>query len=79
MDKHRGQLIQRVSSVMEIADCLLSMKILTSEKYSNVRAEHTPQAKMRILYDSLTANRAKEEFYNILKEKETFLVEELES
>lgn len=78
MEKNKPRLIQDVSSVMEIADCLQSKKMLTNEMYSRVDAAETPQAKMRILYSSFNSGRVKEEFYKILKEKQPFLVEELE-
>ncbi|KAM9468618.1 uncharacterized protein Hap1MRO34_013261 isoform 1-T2 [Clarias gariepinus] len=78
VDEHREQLIQRVSSVMEIADCLLTKKIITGEIYNNVSAASTSQEKMRILYKSLNSKIVKEEFYKILKEKQRFLVADLE-
>ncbi|MCI4386235.1 hypothetical protein PGIGA_G00060130 [Pangasianodon gigas] len=80
VDKHRQQLIQRISSVMEIADCLLSKKMITGEMYSSISAAAISQEQMRILYKSLdSGGRAvKEEFYNILKEKQRFLVDDLE-
>ncbi|KAF4079400.1 hypothetical protein AMELA_G00177560 [Ameiurus melas] len=81
VDKHREMLIQRISSVMEIADCLQSKNIITGEIYSTVSAEATSQEKMRALYRSLDSggSAVKEEFYKILKVKQHFLVEDLES
>ncbi|KAF5880188.1 caspase-8-like, partial [Clarias magur] len=78
VDKHREQLIQRVSSVMEIADCLLTQKMITDEMYSEISAAATMQGKMRILYKSLDSKTVKEEFYKVLKEKQRFLVADLE-
>ncbi|KAI5621582.1 NACHT, LRR and PYD domains-containing protein 12 isoform X3 [Silurus asotus] len=80
VDKHRDILIQKVSSVMEIADGLLSKKMINDEMYSTISAAATPQKKMRILYFKCLIIRAvKEEFYTILKEKHPHLVYELEN
>ncbi|XP_053095675.1 uncharacterized protein LOC113524415 isoform X2 [Pangasianodon hypophthalmus] len=81
VDKHRQQLIQRISSVMEIADSLRSKGMISGEIYGAVRVAATSQEQMRILYGFLkSGGRAvKEEFYNILKEKHRFLVDDLES
>ncbi len=48
MNKHREHLIQNVSSVMEIADCLKSKKMINREMYSKVRAAEPRQEKMRL-------------------------------
>ncbi|XP_047018148.1 NACHT, LRR and PYD domains-containing protein 3 isoform X2 [Ictalurus punctatus] len=81
VDKHREMFIQRISSVMEIADCLLSRNMITGEIYSTVSAEATSQEKMRALYRSLDSGGSamKEEFYKILKEKHRYIVDDLES
>lgn len=81
VDEHRAMLIQRVASVMEIADILLSKKIITNEMYSAIQESPSSQEKMRTLYRFLdSGGRAvKPEFYKVLKEKEPFLVEDLES
>lgn len=81
VDKHRDMLIQRISSVMEIADCLRTKEMITDEIYSTVSAEATSQEKMRVLYRSLDSGGSamKEEFYKILKEKHRYTVDELES
>uniref|UniRef100_A0A4W4GVP7 FIIND domain-containing protein n=1 Tax=Electrophorus electricus TaxID=8005 RepID=A0A4W4GVP7_ELEEL len=74
-------LIQRVSSVMEIADCLKSKNMITDEMYSNIQAASTSHQRMRFLYDALqtTGKAGKAELYEILKEKMPHLVEDLES
>lgn len=81
VDKHRETLIQRVSSVMEIADCLKSKNMIRDEMYYDIKEESTSYKQMRLLYRSLdTGGRAvKEEFCKILREKEPFLVNDLES
>lgn len=79
--RHRTTLIQNVSSVMEIADCLLARKIITREMYSRIYAKETSHDRMREVYTHLdSAGRAaKAEFYQILLEKQNNLVMELES
>lgn len=64
VDQHRETLIQRVPSVMEVADCLESKNIITKEMYQNIQAKPTPQDKMREVYVCLdSAGRAaKQEF-----------------
>ncbi|KAL7834357.1 hypothetical protein SRHO_G00286040 [Serrasalmus rhombeus] len=82
VDEHRPALIQRVSSVMEIADDLLSKKMISKEMHSKIRGEKTSQDQMRILlYDGLDSGGAavKAEFYEILKVKLQSLVDELEA
>ncbi|XP_057190996.1 NACHT, LRR and PYD domains-containing protein 1 homolog isoform X2 [Triplophysa rosa] len=80
VDKHRNELIQRVTSVMEIADCLKSKKMITDEMWSEVHAENTHRKQMRILYMVLISGgpSVKAEFYRLLKEKEPHLVDSLE-
>ncbi|XP_060776921.1 NACHT, LRR and PYD domains-containing protein 3-like isoform X2 [Neoarius graeffei] len=81
VDKYRHTLIQRVASVLEIADALLAKKIITSEMYSVIIEATTPQEKMRKLYRFLDSGgrAAKAEFYKVLKEKELPVVKDLES
>ncbi|KAF4085297.1 hypothetical protein AMELA_G00115440 [Ameiurus melas] len=78
VDKHRKTLIQSVTSVMEIADCLYSKNMISYEMYSNIKAKATPQDQMRELYTCLNSKRVKAEFYKILREKHHYLVEDLE-
>ncbi|KAL1280837.1 hypothetical protein QQF64_015437 [Cirrhinus molitorella] len=79
--KHRKELIQRVSSVMVIADGLRTKDMIPVEMYNKVRAAVTPQEKVRLLLDALDSGGAavKAEFYRLLKENECYLVDELES
>ncbi|KAL0201367.1 hypothetical protein M9458_004554, partial [Cirrhinus mrigala] len=81
VDKHREQLIQRVSSVMAIADCLKRKNMISSEMYSKVHAAEPRQEKMRLLFNVLDSGGAavKSEFYRLLKENEPHLVYDLES
>ncbi|KAL7834396.1 hypothetical protein SRHO_G00286430 [Serrasalmus rhombeus] len=80
VDTHRKELIQRVSSVMEIVDWLHSKNMITDEMYSNIQIATPSQNQMRILYRVLdTGGKAvKAEFCKVLKEKQPFLVDELE-
>ncbi|KAL7838656.1 hypothetical protein AOLI_G00270600 [Acnodon oligacanthus] len=81
VDEHRKELIQRVSSVMEIVDCLHSKNMITEEMYSTIDAATPSQKQMRILYSVLDSGgtAVKEEFYEVLKKKQCFLVDELEA
>ncbi|XP_076867062.1 NACHT, LRR and PYD domains-containing protein 1b allele 3-like isoform X2 [Brachyhypopomus gauderio] len=81
VNTHREELIQRVSSVMEIADGLQSKSMISDEMYSSIQAARTSQERMRILYQALTSGgrAVEEEFYGILKQKQPFLLKELES
>ncbi|XP_037389460.1 uncharacterized protein LOC108437061 [Pygocentrus nattereri] len=81
VDEHRPAIIQRISSVKEIADDLLSKKMISKEMHSKIRGEKTSQDQMRILYDGLDSGGAavKAEFYEILKVKLQSLVDELEA
>ncbi|XP_036418206.1 uncharacterized protein LOC118801906 isoform X2 [Colossoma macropomum] len=81
VDEHRIELIQRVSSVMEMVDCLHSKNMITAEMYSNIQTAAPSQKQMRILYRVLDSGgkAVKAEFYKVLKQKQPFLVDELES
>ncbi|KAI5621398.1 NACHT, LRR and PYD domains-containing protein 1b allele 2 [Silurus asotus] len=80
VDLHRDMLIQRVSSVNEIADNLLTKRMISNETYSDIRNATIPQEKMRILYRSLNSGgrAVKAEFYKVLMEKEPYLVKDLD-
>ncbi|XP_029959498.1 apoptosis-associated speck-like protein containing a CARD isoform X1 [Salarias fasciatus] len=79
VDQHQSELIKRVTNVEPILDQLLDRKVLQQECYDQIRALSTHQAQMRELFSGpLQAGRgAKDVFYEILKEQEKFLVEEL--
>ncbi|XP_046701193.1 uncharacterized protein LOC124382901 isoform X3 [Silurus meridionalis] len=79
VDLHRDMLIQRVSSVNEIADNLLTKRMISNETYSDIGNATTSQEKMRILYRSLNSGgrAVKAEFYKVLMEKEPYLVDDL--
>ncbi|KAF7688771.1 hypothetical protein HF521_013578 [Silurus meridionalis] len=81
VDKHREQLIQRVSSVMEIAGGLKCWNMISDEMYNYIHVEPSLYKQMRLLYDAFhSGERAvKAKFYKILKEKQPFKVDDLES
>ncbi|XP_062872241.1 uncharacterized protein LOC134333981 isoform X2 [Trichomycterus rosablanca] len=77
VDRHREALIQRVSSVMEMADSLLSRNIISNEDYDMIRVEKTSQEQMRALYNHLNTEVQKSEFYKIITEKQPLLLADL--
>ncbi|XP_073702897.1 NACHT, LRR and PYD domains-containing protein 1-like [Garra rufa] len=81
VDKNRHLLIQRVSSVMAIADCLRTKNMITGEMYRKVLAKESCPDKTRLLLVALDSGGAsvKAEFYRLLKENEPHLVDDLDS
>ncbi|KAK7163544.1 hypothetical protein R3I93_007561 [Phoxinus phoxinus] len=81
VDTHGDELIQRVSSVMPIADSLKCKKMITGEMWSKIKTAEPKTQKMRLLLDALDSGGAsvKAEVYKLLKENEPFLVADLES
>lgn len=79
VDEHRSQLIQRVSTVMPIADKLLAEGMIHEEVYSNISAARTNQGKMRELFIALHSggNKVKSTFLSILRENNPDLVQDL--
>uniref|UniRef100_A0A3Q2VTT8 Pyrin domain-containing protein n=1 Tax=Haplochromis burtoni TaxID=8153 RepID=A0A3Q2VTT8_HAPBU len=79
VDKHRVELIQRVSNIEPILDELLKEKVIQQESYDRIRALQTSQEKMRELYSGpLKAGSAsKDVFYQILQRHERLLLNDL--
>ncbi|KAK9980097.1 hypothetical protein ABG768_013494 [Culter alburnus] len=78
VDKNEAALIERVTSVMPIADELKSKDMLHGEKYDEIRAEVTNQRKMRTLFESLkSGDTVKIAFYELLEKHELPLFKEL--
>lgn len=79
VDKHRLQLTQRVSNIAPMLDELLQKKVIQQESYDKITALPTHQEKMRALYCGalLAAPACKDIFYEILQEKEPYLVDDL--
>ncbi|KAK9951846.1 hypothetical protein ABG768_017721 [Culter alburnus] len=80
VEKHRADLIQRVSSGMAIADGLRAKRMIPDEMYSKVHAAGTRQEKIRLLFDVLDSqgSSVKAEFYRLLEKNESYLVHDLE-
>ena len=80
MDRHRAELVKRVTMVAAILDKLLTENVINQEAYDNIRSNPTTQEQMRELYKSLNASgdKGKDIFYDVLKKEEKFLAEELE-
>ncbi|XP_029561659.1 NACHT, LRR and PYD domains-containing protein 3 [Salmo trutta] len=80
VDKYMPQLIQRVTTVMPIADKLLAEGMIHEEVYSNISAARTNQGKMRELFIALHSggNKVKCTFLSILRENNPDLVQDLE-
>lgn len=82
VDKHKDELIQRVSNIAPILDNLLTRKVVSEEIYDEIRVMSTTQKKMRELFSGpLRAGGAscKDIFYQLLEEHEAFLVEDLKN
>ncbi|XP_059358630.1 apoptosis-associated speck-like protein containing a CARD [Carassius carassius] len=79
VDGHFAVLVQRVTSVMAIADELKNKKMIHNEKYSEIGKEQTDQGKMRKLFEALNAggDRVKNDFYYALRNHEPYLFREL--
>ncbi|KAM9147530.1 apoptosis-associated speck-like protein containing a CARD [Pangshura tecta] len=79
VDRYRVQLIQRTAPVEPILD-LLHGTVLDDEQYQTVRSGSTNQEKMRKLYQLMPSwnKKCKDRFYEALKAKNRFLIEDLE-
>ncbi|XP_048120891.1 NACHT, LRR and PYD domains-containing protein 3-like isoform X1 [Alosa alosa] len=79
VDRHRAELIARVGNVMPIADVLLSKGLVHPERYSEIRAAATSEAKMREIYECLRSAGAegKAAFYGVLLQEEPHLLQDL--
>ncbi|XP_069571098.1 apoptosis-associated speck-like protein containing a CARD isoform X1 [Brachyistius frenatus] len=79
VDKHRNELIQRVSNVGPILDELLT-KVIQQERYDAIRAVKPSQEQMRDIYGVLlkAGTDAKDIFYNILQKHEKCLLQDLQ-
>ncbi|KAG9462145.1 hypothetical protein GDO78_014821 [Eleutherodactylus coqui] len=80
VDKHRTDLIQRVTLVAPILDDLLQMRLLPCEAYDTVRSINTNQEKMRALYDHVKSwgNKDKDKFLQSLRRHNSPLIRDLE-
>ncbi|XP_075962778.1 uncharacterized protein LOC142965629 isoform X3 [Anarhichas minor] len=80
VDKHRCDLIERVSNINTILDNLLTEGVISQEDYDTMSVIPTTQEKMRKLYRGplkAAGHDGKDVFYKILEEKESYLVADL--
>uniref|UniRef100_A0A3B4U2S5 CARD domain-containing protein n=1 Tax=Seriola dumerili TaxID=41447 RepID=A0A3B4U2S5_SERDU len=79
VDKHKLELIRRVTNIASILDELLVKKVIDDEKWEEIRKMSTPNAKMREVYTCMRAgDECKNIFFEILKRQEKFLIEDLQ-
>ncbi|XP_022617284.1 uncharacterized protein LOC111233688 [Seriola dumerili] len=79
VDKHKLELIRRVTNIASILDELLVKKVIDDEKWEEIRKMSTPNAKMREVYTCMRAgDECKNIFFEILKRHEKFLIEDLQ-
>ncbi len=76
VEKHRTELIRRVSLVEPLADDMI--RLIGDEKYRIILKSGISQAQMRTLLDFLTTPKLKEKLYQSLVEHEHALVKYLE-
>ncbi|XP_074508918.1 apoptosis-associated speck-like protein containing a CARD isoform X2 [Sebastes fasciatus] len=80
VDKHRSQLIDRVSDVAPILDQLLDENVIRQGCYDEILAIPTTRDKMRKLYSgplNAAGPAGKDVFYKILEKYEPYLIAEL--
>ncbi|XP_051555460.1 apoptosis-associated speck-like protein containing a CARD [Myxocyprinus asiaticus] len=77
VEKHRTDLINRVSLVEPIADDLKAL--IGDEKYAIILQSETSHKKMRKLLSFLTTPTLKEKLYQSLLKNEPYLVDDLEN
>uniref|UniRef100_A0A3Q0S199 CARD domain-containing protein n=1 Tax=Amphilophus citrinellus TaxID=61819 RepID=A0A3Q0S199_AMPCI len=79
VDKHRVELIQRVSNVGPVLDELLNKNVIQQESYDRIRALPTSQEKIRELYNGplKAGSSSKDVFYKVLQTHERRLVNDL--
>lgn len=79
MDRHRDELIQRVTAVPPILDKLLKAKVIQNETYDEIMMLRPSQNQMRRLYGDVqgAGRNAKDIFLQILKEQQRFLIDDL--
>ncbi|KAK2844954.1 hypothetical protein Q5P01_011613 [Channa striata] len=79
VDKHRVELIKRVSNISSILDELLNENVIGQEVYDDIRSLRTSQDKMRALFSGpLKASvTCKDVFYKILETNELYLINDL--
>ncbi|KAM7421389.1 hypothetical protein PAMA_015495 [Pampus argenteus] len=80
VDKHKVQLIKRVSNIGPILDELFDHDVVQQECYDKIRALATSQEKIRELYCGplkAAGVKGKDVFYKLLEEHESYLIDDL--
>uniref|UniRef100_A0A3P9N2N6 CARD domain-containing protein n=1 Tax=Poecilia reticulata TaxID=8081 RepID=A0A3P9N2N6_POERE len=79
VDRHRDELIQRVTTVPSILDKLLKEKVIQAETYDEILSLRPTQAQMRRLYRDIGGggSSAKDLFLQILKDQQRYLIDDL--
>ncbi|XP_035991414.1 uncharacterized protein LOC105923587 isoform X3 [Fundulus heteroclitus] len=78
VDRHREELIQRVTNIAPILDGLLQRNVILQETYDQILRLQTTQSQMREIFICLRAGDAcKDIFFSILQEKEGFVINNL--
>ncbi|XP_054637850.1 apoptosis-associated speck-like protein containing a CARD [Dunckerocampus dactyliophorus] len=79
VDRHKMELIKRLTNINPILDHLLEKKVIKDEVYEEIRAVKSNQQKMREIYIQAlkSGNRAKDIFLEALAENDPYLVEDL--
>ncbi|KFO22941.1 NACHT, LRR and PYD domains-containing protein 1 [Fukomys damarensis] len=79
VDRHREQLVTRVTSVDTVLDKLLSRQVLSEEQYASVRAEATNPSQMRKLFGFSPSwdSTCKDKLYQALREIHPHLIMDL--
>ncbi|MGH0181766.1 UNVERIFIED_CONTAM: hypothetical protein FKN15_007639 [Acipenser sinensis] len=80
VDRHRTDLIQRVTVVSNVCDYLLEDRLLIQEQYDNILALKPASVQMRKLYECSRAwgDEEKDVFLEILKKLQPSLIKNLE-
>ncbi|XP_052000741.1 apoptosis-associated speck-like protein containing a CARD isoform X2 [Xyrauchen texanus] len=80
IDRNRKELIQRVNNIDAILDELFEKEIIRKEEYDEIRAEKTPQSKMRALFDgpiNSAGTAGKDALYKVLMKLQFHLMKDL--
>ncbi|XP_056122194.1 apoptosis-associated speck-like protein containing a CARD [Rhinichthys klamathensis goyatoka] len=81
IDGNEIELIKRVPNVEPILDELRQKKVITDEDCCTIRAEKTPQARMRVLMLLIKSvgSTGKDLLYEALKKSNVYLIQDLEA